>query len=193
LNVDRLLGRLQRHYQAAKSFSASFEQIIARPGAPATQRTGIIYYEKPAKLRWEFDKPQPETIVSDGTILYDYDPGLNQVVETPLSQAFRSQVAAAFLLGAGNVRRDFKAAPVAASRRDRLARVLLTPKNGGERLEAGIDPQTGNIIKLAIEDPMGNKTEMSFSNIRFNQVFKDSQFQFTPPAGADIVSARSAQ
>lgn len=188
MSLDTLLNRLQQHYQATRSFSAKFDQTITRAGAPPIQRSGVIYYEKPGKLRWEFEGSQPETIVSDGNRLYDYDPALNQVVETPLAQAFRSQAAAAFLLGAGNVKRDFKAEAISLPGSDGLVQVVLTPRQGGERIEAGIERETYNIATLSISDAMGNRTHFSFSNIKLNQPLEASQFRFTPPDGADIIS-----
>jgi len=41
-------------------------------------------------MRWEFAAPEVQTIVSDGEMLYSYDPDLNQVVEAPLKQALKS-------------------------------------------------------------------------------------------------------
>jgi outer membrane lipoprotein carrier protein len=188
-NLDMLLDRMQQHYQATKSFSAKFDETITRAGAPPLHRSGTIYYEKPGKLRWEFEGSQPETIVCDGKIIYDYDPALNQVVETPLAQASRSNAAAAFLLGAGNVKRDFKAEAIIASGSGGLVHVALTPKQGGQRIEAGIDRKTYNIATLSISDAMGNRTDLSFTNIELNRPLHASQFTFTPPDGADIVSS----
>jgi len=188
-NLDALLDRLQQHYQATKSFSAKFDETITRAGAAPLHRSGIIYYEKPGKLLWEFEGSQPETIVSDGKTIYDYDPALNQVVETPLAQASRSNPAAAFLLGAGNVKRDFKAEAIIAPDSSGLVHVALTPKQGGQRIEAGIDRKTYNIATLSISDAMGNQTNLSFSNIELNRPLHVSQFTFTPPDGADIVSS----
>jgi len=188
-NLNSLLDRLQQHYRATKSFSAQFDETITRAGSPPVRRSGLIYYEKPGKLRWEFRGPQPETIVSDGRTIYDFDPALNQVVETPLTQAFRSQSAAAFLLGAGNVKRDFAAEAISASNSDELAHVALTPKKGTERIEAGIERRTYNIATLSITDAMGNRTDLSFSNIQLNQPLRADQFTFVPPDGADIVSS----
>jgi outer membrane lipoprotein carrier protein len=187
-SLNRVLERLQRHYRETQSFTAKFDENISRPGVPVVKRSGTIYYQKPGKLRWEFDGSQPETIVSDGHIIYDYDPGLNQVVETPLTQAVSSQAAAAFLLGAGDLRRDFVADGIADSNSSGLIRLNLTSKNGGERIEAGIDPKSNNIILLSISDAIGNRTDFKFSSIELNQPIPASLFSFIPPNGADIVS-----
>jgi outer membrane lipoprotein carrier protein len=188
-NLNTLLDRLQQHYQATKSFSANFNETITRAGAAPIRRSGVVYYQKPGKFRWEFRGSQPETIVSDGTTIYDYDPALNQVVETPLAQAFRSDAAAAFLLGAGNIKRDFTAKAAEPPNSSELAHVALTPRHGGELIEAGIERQTYNIATLSLSDAMGNRTNLSFSNIELNQPLQTSQFSFTPPDGADIVSS----
>jgi len=188
--LERLIARLQHHYQVTESFSAKFRETITRAGAPPRERSGVIHYRKPGRIRWEFADPQSETIVSDGTTIYDYDPGLNQVVETPLRNAFRSQGAVAFILGAGNVERDFSAAPVPEAPADGRDHVALTPKGGGgDRIELGVDPKTSNIMTLKLTDALGNTTALEFSEIERNPPLKASLFEFTPPAGADIVNA----
>ena len=188
-HLDVLLDHVQQHYQSTRSFSAKFDETITRPGAPPIRRSGVIYYEKPGKLRWEFEGSQPETIVSDGKTIYDYDPALNQVIETPLAQASRSEPAAAFLLGVGNVKRDFTSAAIIEPNSRGLVHIALTPKQGGQRIEAGIERETYNIATLSISDAMGNRTDLSFSNIELNQPLHAAQFIFTPPDGADIVSS----
>ena len=188
-DLNRVLDDLQQHYKATRSFSARFSETITRPGVPPVQRSGSIDYKKPGKLRWEFQGSQPETIVSDGKTIYDYDPGLNQVVETPLAQAVRSQAAAAFLLGAGDLKRDFNAVGISSPDSTGVVHVSLTPKQGGERIEAGVDRKTYNIATLSIADALGNQTYFKFSNIELNPSLEDSRFSFTPPNGADVVSA----
>ena len=188
-DLGPVLKRLQRHYQQTDSFSASFKQTVARVGASPQERSGKVYYLKPGRVRFEFADPQPETIVSDGKLLYDYDPGLNQVMETPLKNAIKTQAAAAFLLGVGNVDRDFKASRPVSPPNDRLIHVLLTPKRGGDDIELGLEPDTMNVVSLRLADALGNVTKISFSAIRPNVAITPSHFEFEPPAGADIVTS----
>ena len=109
-DLKQVLDRLQRHYRETNSFTAKFNEEIAAVGAPKKQRQGTVSFRKPGRMRWEFETPEKQTIVSDGETLYSYDPDLNQVVETPLKQALKSSSATSFLLGIGNINRDFKAA-----------------------------------------------------------------------------------
>src|SRR5271166_58018 len=107
--LKTLLNRLQKHYQQTNSFSAKFKEQIIPAGGAKREREGTVYYRKPGRMRWEFDGQDNEIIVSDGKLLYSYQPDLNQVIETPLEEAFRSSSVAAFLLGIGNIERDFDA------------------------------------------------------------------------------------
>jgi outer membrane lipoprotein carrier protein len=189
-NLKTLVARLQHHYQVTDSFKAKFKETVTRAGALPRQRSGMIYYRKPGLIRWEFSGSQPETIVSDGTTIYDYDPGLNQVVETPLRNALRSQEAVAFILGLGNVERDFKATAVPSAAADGRDHLALTPKGGGgDGIELGVDRKTSNIAALRLTDALGNTTTLDLSEIERNLPLKASLFAFTAPDGVDIVNA----
>jgi outer membrane lipoprotein carrier protein len=187
-DLKAILAKLQRHYQETDSFTASFKQTVTRVGAPPKVRTGTVYFEKPGRVRFDFSDPQQETIVSDGKLLYDYDPGLNQVMETPLKSAIKTHAAAAFLLGVGNVQRDFKATQMATPTNDSLIYLLMTPKRGGEDIAVGLDPRTMNIMSLRLADALGNIAEFQFSGIETNVSIEASRFDFKPPDGADVIT-----
>ena len=183
-----LISRLQHHYRTTDSFTARFVETLTSPGGAPRQRRGKIAYRKPGMLRWEFDPPQAETIVADGTTLYDYDPGLNQVVEMSERSAFRNRGVAAFILGIGDLEHDFDGQSVSARATDGLAHLLLTPKDGSARIELSVDRKTLNITGLRTADSLGNATELQLSDIQRNVTLDRSMFAFTVPSGADIVN-----
>jgi outer membrane lipoprotein carrier protein len=180
---------LQKHYQQTKSFSAKFNEEISPPGGAKRERAGTVYYRKPGQMRWEFQGQDAETIVSDGKLIYNYQPDLNQVVETPLEQAFKSSSTAAFLLGIGDVQRDFDASMPATPPSDGFTHVVLKPKNGNDSFDMGVDPKTLDLRTLRLTDALGDVTNLAFSNVQRDVTIDDKLFTFTPPAGADIVSA----
>ncbi|MGH7841055.1 MAG: LolA family protein, partial [Candidatus Binataceae bacterium] len=156
---------------------------------PARERSGTVAYRKGGRIRWEFDPPAPESIIADGTTLYDYDSGLNQVIEMPLGDAFKSRSAAAFILGVANLQHDFEAEPLANAPADGLEHLVVTPKEGGDKIELGLDAKSLNIVTLRVADALGNATLLKFSEIQRNVPLAPSMFTFVPPAGADIVTA----
>jgi outer membrane lipoprotein carrier protein len=188
-DLKQVLSRLQRDYRDTNSFSAKFNEEITTVGAPKRERSGTVSFRKPGRMRWEFAAPEVQTIVSDGAMLYSYDPELNQVVQTPLKQAIKSSSATSFLLGMGNINRDFKATFANSVASDGLVHLLLDSKAGGYKIEIGLDPKTYNLMTLTLTDQLGDVTKIDFSDIHNNVELPDSTFAFKTPAGADIVNA----
>ena len=188
-DLKQVLDRLQRHYHDTNSFTAKFNEEIASVGAPKKNRTGMVSFRKPGRMRWEFDDPEKQTIVSDGETLYSFDPDLNQVVETPLKQALKSSSATSFLLGIGNINRDFKAAFAHPATPTGLVDLILDAKTGGYKIEVGLDPKSYNLMTLTLTDQLGDVTRIDFSDIHDNVELPDSIFAFKTPAGADVVTA----
>ena len=191
-DLKHVLDRLQRHYRDTNSFSAKFSEEIATVGAPKRKRQGTVSFRKPGRMLWEFAAPEVQTIVSDGETLYSYDPDLTQVVETPLKQALKSSSATSFLLGIGNINRDFKAAFATPARPSGLVDLILDAKAGGYKIEVGLDPKTYNLITLTLTDQLGDTTRIDFSEVHDNVELPDSIFAFKAPAGADVVTAPAA-
>jgi outer membrane lipoprotein carrier protein len=187
-DLGQVLDRLQRHYHDTNSFTAKFNEEVATVGAPKHTRQGTVSFRKPGRMRWEFGDPEKQTIVSDGSTVYSYEPDLNQVVETPLKQALKSSSATSFLLGIGNINRDFKARFVTPQTTGQID-LILDAKTGGYKIEIGLDRKTYNLMTLTLIDQLGDKTKIDFSDIHDNVDLPDSIFAFKAPPGADIVTA----
>ena len=185
-NLDTILKRLQHRYDCSRSLQANFDEKIGSPGGMTRTRKGTVYFKKVGRMRWEFAAPSEGTVVSDGKTLYDYEQDLNQVVEIPVSKALKSS-ATTFLLGLGNIQRDFNVSLPAGPPTDGLTHGILAPKGGGDTMELGLDPKSYEIIKFKLTNQVGGVTELEFSAIRTNVALDDSLFKFTVPAGADIV------
>lgn len=185
-NLDTMLKRLQHRYDCSRSLQANFDEKISSPGGMTRTRKGTVYFKKVGRMRWEFAAPSEGTVVSDGKTLYDYEQDLNQVVEIPVSKALKSS-ATTFLLGLGNIKRDFNVSLPAEPPADGLTHVILEPKGGGDTMELGLDPKSYEIIKFKLTNQVGGVTELEFSAIRTNVALDDSLFKFTAPAGVDIV------
>lgn len=184
-----VLDRIQAHYQHTNSFSAKFTEELTGIGGNQRTRTGRVSYKRPGKMRWDFDPPRTETVVTDGHQLYDYQPDLNQVMELPIARAFKSAAPLTFLLGMGNLRRDFNVTIVPGSASDPLLHLIMTPKGGGDRIEMGLKPSTYDLATAKVTDALQNTTALRFSDVRTNVELADSLFNFHAPPGADVVTA----
>ncbi|HVB79617.1 MAG TPA: outer membrane lipoprotein carrier protein LolA [Candidatus Binataceae bacterium] len=177
---------MQQRYDCSRSMQANFDEVLSSPGGMTRTRKGTVYFKKVGRMRWEFAAPSEGTVVSDGKTVYDYEKDLNQVVELPVDKALKSS-ATAFLLGLGNIRRDFKVSLPPTPPDDGLRHVILTPNGGGDTMELGLDPKSYDIVNFKLTSQIGGVTELKFSDIRTNVALDDSLFSFTVPEGADIV------
>ncbi len=192
VSKNAVLDKIQDHYEHTDSFSAKFTEKLTALGGTTQTRSGEVWYQRPGMMRWDFESPQKETVVSDGHKLYDYQPDLNQVLEMPLNRAFKFSAPLTFLLGIGKLRRDFHATMPPGEASDHLLTVVLVPKSGGDRITMELNPSNYDLEGAQVTDALGNTTSISFGSVQRNVPIADSKFHFEVPPGADVVQAPGA-
>lgn len=183
------LHRLQRRYDDTRTMEADFRQVVESKTLAGTLETkGKVAFEKPNRMRWDYDPPDAQTIVGDGDTLWIYQPDLKQVIKAPLGQAFQSSTPVTFLAGLGKVERDFNAT---LARNEPEQWVLtLTPKQkdtGVGTLELGVRKSDASVAEARIVDAAGTTTRILFSGERRNVTLAPDLFHFAPPPGVDVV------
>lgn len=192
-SVAEVVKRLQARYDATTGFRANFVQAVesATLGQKVESR-GTVFFKKPGRMRWEFHEPE-QLVVADGTFFWLYQPQDKQVIRMPFQQAFRSNVPVSFLTGVGRLDQDFL--PSLRGMTDRTYSVRLTPKRDAEAtglLDLEVDAETFDILQATITDPLGNTTQVRFTNIDRHALPDDALFRFTVPAGVDVIEAAPA-
>src|SRR5918993_5477805 len=73
-SADVLARALQQAYNGVRDYRASFVQTT-RDGVLnfKDKGEGTVAVKKPGMMRWNYTKPDPQVIVSDGRKIYDYD------------------------------------------------------------------------------------------------------------------------
>lgn len=183
------LSRLQQRYDDTRTMQADFHQIVESKTLSGTlESKGKVAFERPNRMRWDYDPPDPQTIVGDGETLWIYQPDLKQVIKAPIGQAFQSSTPISFLAGLGRVDRDFDATLV---RNEPEQWVLkLVPKQhdaGVGTLELGVRKSDASVAEARITDGAGTITRILFSGERRNAPLEGDLFHFTPPPGVDVV------
>src|ERR1041385_5774461 len=192
---DQIVDQLQKSYDSISDFTADFRQETEYKTLNKTLKAwGKVSYKRPGKMLWRFEEPKNQWVLADGQSLYFYQPENKQVLKTPLKSAFTSTVPLTFLLGIGNLKRDFKATSKGVE--GNLYVLQLGPKDGSKGVEEvtlGVDKQNYQINWARIKDPAGNLTTVHFSNIRRGVGVSDSIFRLQVPQGADVVDAGAQQ
>src|SRR5574341_2340034 len=106
--LDQLINALQRKYNKLSSLAADFTQIYTAPGERTRRESGRVLLKKPGRMRWDYTSPETKLFVSDGKWVYEYVPAEGYATRSSVKESDDLRAPFAFLLGRGNLRRDFK-------------------------------------------------------------------------------------
>lgn len=190
--LERVVGRLQDNYKEIKDYRASFVQEAKIKGYPRAQRSsGEVFYRKPGMMRWNYDEPEIQEIVTDGKVLWMYTPSLDQVMKADFAMTSQSKVAEAFLSGMGNISKDFNISIKNSKDKKSDIILMLIPKDENDpvkSLELSVDRETVYVRKSVMTDIYGNVTTVSLSDFKVNTGIKKKIFNFVPPEGVEIIA-----
>lgn len=191
--AEFVIEGLQKRYDSTVDFVADFrQQSELKTLDRRLEAWGTVYFRRPGRMLWQYDEPKGQLVLADGEHLYYYQPEQKQVIKSRLSKAFRSDTPFSFLLGIGDLKRDFIVTLV-GSEEDHYVLQLAPKENLGEIGEflLGIDSKGFDILWARIEDAVGNVTTISFSRIQRGVGLRDSLFRLRVPDEVDIVELGS--
>ena len=189
---DAVVAALQQRYESAKDLRADIVQTT-RPVAFGTGSSeqmiskGTVVFAKPGKMRWSYEEPEPSLVVSDGETLWIYDPVFREAQKLPVTEGFLSGAAVQFLLGEGEIERNFEISALRCEKT--IAELRLRPRKPGsyEKLHVLVNSETGDLLQTTVFFVLGNVTEVAFFNIELNTDPPASVFRFDPPADVRVI------
>jgi outer membrane lipoprotein carrier protein len=187
-DLKTALSRLQERYENTKTFTAEFRQIVESPTLAGTiESRGKLAFEKPNRMRWDYDPPDRQIIVGDGENLWIYQPDEKQVIKAPLSEAFQARTPVSFLGGLGHVDRDFDATLERDEPARWLVRLVSKTDKGFGTLRLAVRKGDAAIEEARITDTLGTTTRLVLTGEKRNVTLEPTLFRFTPPPGVDVV------
>lgn len=188
-SADQIVDSLQKNYDATVDFVADFRQETEVKTLNRNLKAwGKLSFKRPGKMLWRYEEPKGQFVLADGKNLYFYQPEQNQVIKSPLKNAFRSDIPLSFLLGIGNLKKDFNAT-LKSSDEDQHV-LSLEPKGdwgGFSEVLVGVSRTTSDILWVSIRDAASNVTSIRFSGMRKGVGVQESLFRFLVPDGVDVV------
>lgn len=180
------LAQLQAFIGDVQAAQGQFSQVVqAEDGSRAAPQQGDFAFQRPGRFRWEVKRPYEQLVLSDGQVLLQYDPDLEQMTRRRVDEAIGASPAA-ILFGSGKLDENFVLTPREA--RDGLEWLRATPRQtdaGFESLDIGL---RGNLpVVLEVRDGFGQMTRIELQNLQTAGQLDDSLFSFVPPAGTDVV------
>lgn len=178
-SLDDYLGHV-------KSLSARFEQFVYNEAAHRPEKSfGRLHVASPDRFRLEYDKPYKQLYIADGKRLLSYDEDLEQVTIKPQKDILANSPAMVLSNPAA-----LETAYVVQHQglRDNVDWFYLTPRNpdsGFDHVRLGFAGK--NLYVMELFDSFGQKTQLHFSELRYNAGISADTFTFTPPAGVDVI------
>jgi outer membrane lipoprotein carrier protein len=206
--LKEVVSALEQGYRGLKDVQAEFTQRSAIQGIGREQKgSGELSFRLGSgspKFRFDYRKPEPQLIVSDGKTVWLYQPGNKQVLVSDMEalMAGGSGLAVAYLTGLGDVSRDFTVS-LAGEGRDKkgnylldlvpkkkspvLAKLRLTVPARAVEEAAEKEQELFPILSATIFDSQGNRTTLDFTKVRTNRGLPASLFTFHPPPGTEVI------
>jgi len=192
LDVPAVVERVQKKYDGAADFRASFNQTLTNATFKRrSSSTGEVLLKKPGRMRWNYKTPETKTYVSDGDVLWLYESEDKQAFKQELKGS-QLPAALAFLTGKGKLAEEFDIAfakdpPVGTTRDYVLALSPRQPQAQVKSLLFVVDPESFFVRETFIVDAQGNTNDILFTDVKINVRLPESTFHFTPPAGVRVV------
>ncbi len=188
---EQLVDKLQKKYEEIQSFTADFEQTLRSRGLIQTER-GIVMMKKPGLMYWEYRDPKKKYFVADGKKIYFYVPEDKQVLISDMDLG-ESNSPLLFLLGRGDIRRDFMvelAGKAAEGGPPDLVMLRLTPRQiqpEFSEVMLSVSSSTHLIRKLTVVEPIGQWNDYELTNFKPNEPIPDHQFEFKIPSDVEVI------
>lgn len=177
---------LDNFFRNLHSLQAYFVQkLYSENGRLMETSLGRMQMQRPNKFRWNYQHPYGQLIVADGKSVWIYDSDLEQVTLKNLDKALGKTPA--FLLSSNRrIETDYYVNQLSSKVGKRFE---LIPKDAQAQFDSmQIHLSEKTLLGLELIDNLGQKTFITFSQVKRNPRLAQELFIFTPPAGVDIIT-----
>ncbi|MBD1557921.1 outer membrane lipoprotein chaperone LolA [Vibrio sp. S9_S30] len=178
-------SELSERLSKTEGFSASFSQIVTAPDGEVIQRvSGTADIARPSMFRWSTIEPDETELISDGDVVWYYEPFLEQVSIYNQKQAIGQTP---FVLLTRNRQSDWDNYHV--SQKDN--RFTLEPVSENATQGQFIIDVTakGKIEGFSVVEQDGQISQFTFNTITIKTPAQE-RFTFTPPKGVEVYDER---
>jgi outer membrane lipoprotein carrier protein len=208
-SVTPVLRRFEERYRGAARLEATFLERYTENGQLVRTEAGKVYFQRPGKMRWDYQSPENNVFVVDGKNAWFYVPADHTVTRVPAKKSTDWRTPLALLAGEMKVSRicnriGFAERPVAEFSADVMLycelRGASNASEGGDsgrktaspeardRVYLEVEESSGELVRILVTDPGGVEFEFRFAKWRVNPQLDDSLFRFQVPPGVAIVN-----
>ena len=188
-----LVARIQERYDSVRSLRADFlQETSSRATSLGTTAHGTVYYLKPRSMRWDYQQPQQQFVIS-GQEAWLYVPEEKTIYVYQVDKIIRSPVVLNFFSGLSQLGETFQISQLpddpGPPKRHRLELLPLDAemKSQVSKVALWIEPETYRVVRIQTVDPLGNINQIILSNFQVNLPLSASLFTMQVPKGVKVL------
>ncbi|PYT81722.1 MAG: hypothetical protein DMG40_08395 [Acidobacteria bacterium] len=212
VDVQAVVGRLEARYRSAARLEATFLERYTENGRLTRLEAGKVYFERPGKMRWDYETPEKNTFLVDGKNAWFYVPADHTVTRVPAKKSTDWRTPLALLAGGVKLSRICNKIEYAEDQAPKYSTdvMLYCELRGASKSMEGGDSgkrasaeasdkvylevveSSGELVRVLVNDPGGIAIEFRFADWQLNPQLDDSLFRFQVPPGVAIVNGELA-
>ena len=196
--LGEILKKVEYNYQQTQAFTAYFRQMTTSAAASAmvTEASGKLFYEKPKQMRWEYDKPEPQTFVANQQLAWLHVPAEKQISLYDAKALFASPLAQMFFEGVVELKNNFDVTLDLNQSNVAKAVLKLVPKKEDpqiKKLYLWIDLPAYRISAVESHDALGNTNKIILESQVVVPTLDAKLFQLEIPQATVVMDMEGKQ
>lgn len=188
--LEEIITGIENRY-SGDGFTARFTQQSTIKAMDITDTAeGKLFVKRPGMMRWEYEMPEEQIIITDGELLWIYRPVDNQVMIGEAPNYFGEGKGASFLSDIRKIRNNFDIS-IDTEKQDPKYHILkLIPHEKKLDLASiylGVSKADFQVDQVTTYNAYEDETIIRLYDYQFNQNIDDSVFTFEAPEGADVI------
>jgi outer membrane lipoprotein carrier protein len=200
------LNRFESIYRSAHTLQVVFLERYFENGSLIRAESGVAYFRKPGKMRWEYEKPEKNFFLVDGKYAWFYTPVDHTAMRIPARQSDDWRTPLALLAGEGKLSRvcdrvltsqvpSLPEVNLSAATASGFECVLKSSADNSMNNSRTETPprvfleisEKGELNRVLIQSSGSVQIEFRFKQWEVNPRLAEALFRFSPPPGVVIV------
>lgn len=195
---QKIINSVQGSFSKIKTLRAQFFQDSYLSSVDQSEASGgQVSLLRPGSMRWHYDTPEEQLFIVKDLSLWLYQPRMKQVIVDSLDKVMISQLPTAFLMGVGDLSKDFSVKSACETKNAFLLSLLPVSTSAEVGELAAFDLLADKVTYLPlgaqVVDVAANRTSILLrSVVADDKTIVEKDFQFAAPAEIDIDDRRKA-
>jgi len=193
-DASQLVQAVQSSYSKVSASNGKFTQESYLAALDTSEvSSGEMWFQKPGKMRWSYKEPRAQEVVVSDNTMWVYQVEKRQVMVDSIQAALLSDLPIAFLMGLGDLARDFEVKGGCRTPKGVVLSLIPRPKSPESGGSSGTDPAEGGLsgFDLLVDEgaalPKGAMVTALGGNVTAIVFEKLKSDGITPPAGTFVL------